>query len=56
MRSARETNAIVASLFPENVRSRLFVNGESGSPDSEVKVVNHDLDDDLQSDPIADLL
>ena len=24
MRSARQTNAIVSSLFPENVRSRLF--------------------------------
>ena len=56
MRSARETNAIVASLFPENVRNRLFVNREGGSADSEVKTVDHNLDDDLKSDPIADLL
>lgn len=56
MQSARETSAIVDSLFPENVRSRLLVNSQGADAQQTGDMGSNSLDEDLGSDPIADLL
>ena len=55
MHTAKQTNAIVSSLFPENVRSRIMeqaVTVASGGKDERLEGGN---DERGSSDPIADL-
>ena len=56
MHTAKQTNAIVSSLFPENVRSRIMeqaVTAASGGKTETIEGGNND--DRGGSDPIADL-